>query len=357
MKQTKSAAQIHDKSKCKQSTCKNCGVDFQYYPPVEKGDYCSWDCRYECHDKIVEGLYTPALRKTKRLLAIEQFKDPQQRQIRSEKLTGREVSEITREKLSDAKVSNSFTMAKRKVIDARGCGCERCGKPLEGWDLCIHHVDGCQWNQDPDNLMILCRTCHGKLHNALSLEAGKFHGKATVANYVAKILKLMGVDLQHPDFKDTPLRVARCYEEMFEGVGRKEEAINILKASFPTENDEMIVISAKTCSLCPHHLLPVEYNVWFGYIPNKRALGLSKVSRLCDLLAHQPILQENLTTDIAALAMKYLKPKGVAVRLVGSHSCMRVRGVKQSDSTVITTSLLGIFREQKVKQEFLGECR
>jgi GTP cyclohydrolase I len=345
-------------SKRKKSSCKNCGTPFFFAPQVEKGDYCSWDCRYEDHSQIIKDSYTPNLRKVKRQLALARWADPAERENLSRKMSGRDVSEETRTRNRNAHKRNPYYVAKEQVIRARGCRCERCGKELKPkWELVIHHIDGCQWNNDPDNLMILCRPCHSRFHQEISSVAGRWAGKAQVANYVARILQLMGIDLAHPDFKETPLRVARCYQEMFGGVGKEKEVEDLLKKWFPTDNDEMVVTRLKSFSLCPHHLLPVEYDMVFGYIPKDRAIGLSKVVRVCELLAKKPILQENLTTEITSLFMKYLKPKGCAVTLTGRHSCMRIRGIHAENSEVVTSDLQGEFRDGEVRAEFFQLAR
>ncbi len=362
LKYTKSAAVVAVE-KTKPSICKNCGVPCMYYPPVEKGDYCSKDCRYEQHSEIIKGSYTPNLRSVKRRIALERWKDKENRLEQSWKLRGIKRSEETKEKNSVALMTRSFTISKSKIIKERGCSCERCGKVLgnssreKNFDLCIHHVDGCQWHNDPDNLLIVCRTCHSRLHNEISKMVKGWTGNATVANYIAKILVTLGVDLDHPDYKDTPLRVARCYAEMFEGYGKEAEVEDILKKWFPTDNDEMVVTGLRTHSLCPHHLLPVEYDIVFGYIPKGRAIGLSKIVRVCELLSKKPILQENLTTQITALFMGHLKPKGCAVTMTGQHSCMRIRGVQAESSEVVTSDLKGEFRQPEVRAEFFQLAR
>jgi GTP cyclohydrolase I len=298
------------------------------------------------------------LREVKRKIALERWASSQERLKQSLKLQGREVSDETREKQSLAMMENSFVIAKSQVVKERGYSCERCGKVLgspgskKNFDLCLHHLDGCQWNNDPDNLLIVCRQCHSKFHNEFGKVKGRWAGSPAIANYMAKILLILGVDLDHPDFKETPLRVARCFKEMFEGYGREGEVEEILEKWFPTDNDEMVVTRLETHSLCPHHLLPVEYDIVFGYLPKGRAIGLSKVVRICELLAKKPILQENLTTQITSLFSKHLHPKGCAVMVSGRHSCMRIRGVKADNSEVMTSSLIGAFHEGPARSEF-----
>ena len=179
--------------------------------------------------------------------------------------------------------------------------------------------------------------------------------KQIIEKCITMILKELGIDLFHPDFKETPQRVAKLYEDLFSGVNYKEEQIKeILSKWFPSEVDEMIVFHNHVFSLCPHHLLPVEYSIYTAYLPKNRVVGLSKISRLVELLAKKPIIQENLTVEINKAIMKYLKPQGSATIIKGRHSCMTMRGVKQVDSKVITSDLQGVFKKDaSAKTEFL----
>jgi len=175
---------------------------------------------------------------------------------------------------------------------------------------------------------------------------------------IAKILSNLGINLNEPDFIDTPNRVARMYSEMFymRTKQAQEELKDILSTTFPTDNDEMIVVqNIQTCSLCPHHLTIVDYNIDVAYIPIKKAIGLSKIARFVELLSKQPILQEQLTVLIAKHLMDILKPLGVGVRIKGKHYCMIARGIKQRDSFTVTSALLGVFKDKEAtRAEFLS---
>ncbi len=171
---------------------------------------------------------------------------------------------------------------------------------------------------------------------------------------IKKILESLGIDLNLPDFKETPERVARMYQDLFSGVGKEKEVANILQKWFPSDVNQMIVFRNKIFSLCPHHLMPVEYDVYTAYIPKGRVIGLSKMTRAIEILAKKPILQENLTTEINKQIMEYLKPKGVATIIKGRHFCMVMRGVKQIDSRVVTSDMRGIFeKDTATKAEFI----
>ena len=107
--------------------------------------------------------------------------------------------------------------------------------------------------------------------------------------------------------------------------------------------------------LCPHHLLPVIFRISVAYIPWKKVLGISKLSRICHLLARRPVLQEDLTNDLARLLHERLESQGGACYIEGLHMCMAARGVQAHEARVVTSALVGVFREQHAtRQEFLN---
>lgn len=171
------------------------------------------------------------------------------------------------------------------------------------------------------------------------------------------LLQGLGLDLNDPNFKDTPARVMRSYRETCDGLVNLEHKLEqILKTSFPSDGyNGMIVETGITIySLCPHHLLPVSYSIDIGYIPskNKEVLGASKLSRVADILGRRPVLQETFTLDILQ-CFEHVSPEGVAVIVSGSHQCMRCRGIRQKDSMLHTSLMTGSFKEnQATREEF-----
>jgi GTP cyclohydrolase I len=135
----------------------------------------------------------------------------------------------------------------------------------------------------------------------------------------------------------------------------------ILSKTFPCDFDEMVVVTdIEATGVCPHHLMPVRYTIHVGYIPSQegQVLGLSKIPRLVCLLAARPILQEQLTKDIADIFEDNLNPLGVMVVVSGGHSCMQCRGVRMSGSRMITSAIRGVFQDDSAaKQEFLDLAR
>jgi GTP cyclohydrolase I len=158
------------------------------------------------------------------------------------------------------------------------------------------------------------------------------------------LLEGMGVDPKDPNFRRTPQRVARLYVEILSPRRRmRDKEVTFPSSSGPDEANEMIVLRHhKVVGLCPHHLLPIEYDVCVGYIPDGKVLGLSKLARVVDAALTEPIMQEDLTARICSRMYQITQPKGVAVRVVGVHGCMKFRGVKSTADTV-TQALRGVF--------------
>lgn len=164
---------------------------------------------------------------------------------------------------------------------------------------------------------------------------------------VRLILEGINADLSDRNYKGTPSRVARMYREML------SPPRNSLR-TFEEHHDNMVILRGHTAfGLCPHHLLPVEMRVSLAYIPRKRVLGLSKLARAVDEHLTTPILQESLTDTIAHCLHERLEPLGVGVVIVGSHGCMRYRGVR-TNADVITSAVTGVFRNVAgARDEFL----
>jgi len=179
--------------------------------------------------------------------------------------------------------------------------------------------------------------------------------KKIIEHSFSNILQALGVDTEDANFKETPARFAKSYAEIFRGLNADsdEELQGIFSKHFPANYNEMIVTKNVTAwSMCPHHFLPVRYEISFAYIPSNRVIGLSKVPRVIQLLAARPALQEQLTTDIVQIFEKYLQPKGCIVKVSGEHMCMQMRGVRATDSCVVTNAFTGCFENETSKAEF-----
>lgn len=172
------------------------------------------------------------------------------------------------------------------------------------------------------------------------------------------IISALGLDVNDQHLTGTPERVARTYMELCYGNTRegKDRANDLFKSVFDSANREMVVVkNIKSVSLCPHHLLPVEYTSFAGYIADGRVIGISKIPRLFKLMSARPIIQEDLTQEVGKVLMDKLQPKGVMVVMKGSHACMRVRGVHEAGE-VVTSYVDGIFVDNKLgsREEFLS---
>jgi GTP cyclohydrolase I len=181
---------------------------------------------------------------------------------------------------------------------------------------------------------------------------------ARIRRAVREILIAVGEDPDREGLLETPDRVARMYAEMFAGL--HEEPGRHLAKTFTEETyDEMVVVrDIDFASMCEHHLLPFTGRAHVAYIPRGRVVGLSKIPRVVESLARRPQLQERLTQQIASLLMARLDAKGVGVVVEGSHSCMTIRGVRKPGSSMVTSAMLGLFRErQATRAEFLSLIR
>lgn len=180
-----------------------------------------------------------------------------------------------------------------------------------------------------------------------------------IAEHFTSILGLLGLQLIDPNLTQTPRRYARAILELTRGLVETDEHVReLMSVVFPSSYDEMIVVAGiETAGVCPHHFLPIEYDITIGYIPSEPehlVVGLSKLPRLAELLSARPVLQEQLTDEIVRSLLVHLVPRGAGAIVVGKHGCMTCRGVKQRDGLMITTKLVGNFRDQSVKEEFLS---
>lgn len=172
---------------------------------------------------------------------------------------------------------------------------------------------------------------------------------------IKALLESIDPEPEREGLVDTPKRVDKAYKEIFGGYDiNPEDALNT--TFIEGACDEMVILkNIRGFSTCEHHVLPFSYVAHIGYIPDKKVVGLSKMARLVDLFARRLQIQEKMTTEIADAFIKHLKPKGCMVVISGKHLCMQARGVKQHDSTMVTSAIRGVFKEKKeVRDEFLA---
>ena len=167
--------------------------------------------------------------------------------------------------------------------------------------------------------------------------------QARIEGAVREILLAVGEDPDREGLADTPLRVARMYAEMFSGLATDPR--NLLQKTFTQKYDEMVVVKDIGFeSMCEHHLLPFIGKAHVAYLPNGKIVGLSKLARAVEVLAHRPQVQERMTEELADILMEELDARGVAVILEAAHSCMTIRGIRKASSVTTTSAMRGAFR-------------
>lgn len=161
---------------------------------------------------------------------------------------------------------------------------------------------------------------------------------------VREILLAVGEDPDREGLIKTPNRVARAYGELMAGLW--DDPKRHLKTVFTEEYDEVVLLrDIEFHSLCEHHLLPFTGRAHVAYLPDGKVVGLSKLARLVEGFARRPQVQERLTTQIADALMEELSPIGAACVIEATHTCMTIRGAKKHGSTMVTSALRGIFKE------------
>jgi GTP cyclohydrolase I len=176
----------------------------------------------------------------------------------------------------------------------------------------------------------------------------------SLVNHYEEILKSTGENASDADLKDTPKRAAKAFEDLTSGYQKSLQVITN-EALFETQNDEMVIVkNIELYSLCRHHLLPFFGECHIGYLPNGKILGLSKFARIVEMFSRRLQVQENLTFQVANAIQEVTQAKGVGVVIQAKHLCMMMRGVEKQHSSMITSTMLGAFREDsKSRQEFL----
>lgn len=173
-----------------------------------------------------------------------------------------------------------------------------------------------------------------------------------------ELLRRIGEDPDREGLQQTPARIIRSWNELFSGYGKRAE--DVLITQFHAEQyDEMVLLrDVEFYSTCEHHMLPFCGEAHIAYIPDQKIVGLSKLARLLDLFARRLQVQERLTQQIAVELQRVLKPKGVAVMIEGKHQCMCCRGVRKQEGKMITSCLLGVFKDNVASRtEFFSLLR
>lgn len=180
-----------------------------------------------------------------------------------------------------------------------------------------------------------------------------------IKEHIRGILIALGDDPEREGIKETPERVAKMYEEVFEGMNYTNHEIAQMfnktftdKMEFENAGQDMVMVrDIEIFSYCEHHLaLMYDMKVSVAYIPKGKVIGLSKIARIADMVAKRLQLQERIGSDIADIMQEILESEDVAVVIEGTHSCMSARGIKKGAATTKTYTLRGVFREDKFLQ-------
>ncbi len=180
--------------------------------------------------------------------------------------------------------------------------------------------------------------------------------RAEAEGAVRTLIRWIGDDPNREGLLGTPARVVRAYEEWY--AGYDEDPRDYLKRTFEevAGYDEIVLLrDVRFVSHCEHHMAPIIGRAHIAYLPRNRVVGISKLVRVVDVYAKRLQVQEKLTAEIASCLDGVLKPHGVAVVVEAAHECMTTRGVRRTDVTMVTSRMLGVFRDQpQTREEFLA---
>lgn len=163
---------------------------------------------------------------------------------------------------------------------------------------------------------------------------------------ITRLIQYLGDDPTREGLLETPARVIRSYKEMFSGYKKNPQDVFKSFEDGACQYQELILSkNISFASFCEHHILPFRGVAHIAYIPNGRLIGLSKLSRLLEVFAKRLQVQERLTTQVTEALDEYLIPKGSACIIEAEHACMACRGVNKQNSSMVTSSLTGVFRD------------
>jgi GTP cyclohydrolase I len=187
---------------------------------------------------------------------------------------------------------------------------------------------------------------------SVSLEA------ASTQDLYRELLRRMGEDPDRDGLLRTPERMEKSTAFLTRGYTMNITQV-LHEALFDVDYDEMVIVKdIEFFSQCEHHLLPFFGKAHIAYVPNGKVIGLSKIPRLVDVFARRLQVQERLTRQVSEAIQEAINPQGVAVILEAQHLCMMMRGVEKQHSSTVTSSMLGVFREQvQTRNEFLSLVR
>jgi len=186
----------------------------------------------------------------------------------------------------------------------------------------------------------------------------KADAKAAIETAVRTILANVGEDPDREGLVGTPDRIARMYDEILAGYTTDPVKL-VNNALFDVEYDDPVIVKEiEYFSMCEHHMLPFFGRAHIAYIPSDKVIGLSKIPRIVEMFARRLQVQERMTRQIAEMIDEVLQPQGVAVVVEGSHMCSMMRGVKKEHPRMMTSYMIGKYREDKdLRREFMDQLR
>ena len=177
--------------------------------------------------------------------------------------------------------------------------------------------------------------------------------KAQIAQFVQGLITEIGEDPGREGLRETPQRVAKSFEKLFEGYGKDPKD---LVTVFDNEGYSEMVVARDIdfYSLCEHHMLPFYGKVYVGYVPENKIIGLSKIPRLVEMYSRRLQNQERLTKQVAETLNEILHPKGVGIVIDAEHMCIKLRGVEKQNCKISTSTFIGLFlNDPRTRSEFL----
>ncbi len=199
---------------------------------------------------------------------------------------------------------------------------------------------------------------HSKTNGYHKEIATKAPEKLAIEDAVRSILENVGEDPARDGLVGTPDRIARMYDEIL--AGYHVDPVKLVNgALFDVEYSEMVLVKEiEYFSMCEHHMLPFYGRAHVAYLPSDKVIGLSKIPRIVEMFARRLQVQERMTHQIANMLDEILQPRGVAVMVEGSHMCSMMRGVKKEHPVMVTTTMLGAFKEDReLREDFLRQVR
>lgn len=176
-----------------------------------------------------------------------------------------------------------------------------------------------------------------------------------IKKHFSEIMSILGLDLNDDSLKETPLRVAKMYvKEVFAGLNPANKPNTKLFGNQFKYNEMLIEKDITLYSYCEHHFLPIIGKVHIAYFPNGKVIGLPKINRLVQFYAKRPQVQERLTVQISDGLREALLTNDIAVIIDAEHLCVRSRGIKDTNSTTITSSFSGKFQDEKNQMRFIS---